>query len=98
MSSGHEAEHEQFVDWLNSPEAAEIFRRRRLTEYQLSEQNGSLRIVFKAPHTGDPRIFIEFLRYPGLWPDYWEFVSSAHSEETLDGGVVRVHWKRDAHN
>lgn len=84
--------------WLNSPEAAEIFRRRRLTEYQLSESNGALRVIFKAPHTGDPRIFIDFLRYPGMWPEYWEFVSSSPAEGLADGEVVRVHWKRDAHD
>ena len=96
ISSGHEAEHDQFVNWLNSPEAAEIFRRRRLTEYQLFQHNGEIRIVFKTPHTGDPRIIIDFLRYPGLWPDYWEFLSSGDSVESADTEVVRVHWKRHA--
>jgi hypothetical protein len=98
IASGHEAEHQQFVDWLNGPEAQSIFRRRRLTEYELTEDNGTVTVVFKAPHTGDPRIMIDFLRYPGLWPDYWEFVRGGRAEDLLepipDSGTVRVHWQR----
>lgn len=98
ITPGRESEHQQFVDWLNGPEAAEIFRRRRLTEYQLSEHNGGLTVVFKAPHTGDPRIMIDFLRYPGVWPEFWEFERGGRAEETpaADGGNVRVHWRRDS--
>jgi hypothetical protein len=99
VSSGHQAEHQQFVDWLNGPEAAEIFRRRRLTEYQLTEDGSDIQVVFKAPHTGDPRIMIDFLRYPGLWPEYWEFLRGGRGDEAaspqLPNGVVRVHWRRD---
>lgn len=99
VSSGHEAEHDQFVDWLNGPEASEIFRRRRLTEYELSETDQrDIHVVFRAPHTGDPRIMIDFLRYPGLWPDYWEFVRGGTADNEPAAGQVRVHWKRDAHN
>ena len=65
VSDGHQAEHEQFLAWLNGEEAHEIFRRRRLNEYTLSEQDGMVTIVFKAPHTGDPRLMIDVLRYPG---------------------------------
>jgi hypothetical protein len=98
VAPGHEAEHQQFVEWLKGPEAAEIFRRRRLTEYQLSESDdGDLQVLFRAPHTGDPRIMIDFLRYPGLWPDYWEFVRGGHADEQPAAGVVLVQWKRDAH-
>jgi hypothetical protein len=99
VAAGHEAEHQQFVAWLNGPEAAEIFRRRRLTEYELTEDNGTLRIVFKAAHTGDPRILIDFLRYPGMWPDYWEFVRGGRNDDEPPPatGVVRVHWQPNAH-
>lgn len=98
IASGHEAEHQQFVDWLNGPEAAEIFRRRRLSEYQLTEDNGDVMVVFKAPRTGDPRIMIDFLRYPDLWPEYWEFVRGGRPEDVspATGGHVRVHWQRSA--
>lgn len=95
IASGHAAEHERFVEWLNSAEAQSIFRRRRLTEYELIEDNGVVTVVFKAPRTGDPRIMIDFLRYPGLWPDYWEFVRGGRAEET-PAGARRVHWRREA--
>jgi hypothetical protein len=97
IGSGHEAEHAQFINWLNGPEAGSIFRRRRLNEYVLREKDGVVTVVFKAPHTGDPRIMIDFLRYPGLWPDYWEFVSGGRLEGDAsdDAGTVRVHWRRE---
>jgi hypothetical protein len=98
VQQGHEAEHQQFLEWLNGAEAHEIFRRRRLTEYVLSEENGTVTIVFKAPHTGDPRIMIDFLRYPGLWPEYWEFVRGGRAEDEVisEQGTVKVHWRRDS--
>ena len=96
IASGHAADHHRFVEWLNGPEAQEIFRRRRLTEYQLTEDDGMVTVVFKAQHTGDPRIMIDFLRYPGLWPDYWEFVRGgrADDEPSLPEGTIRVRWRR----
>jgi hypothetical protein len=100
VSQGHEADHEQFLAWLNGEEAHEIFRRRRLNEYTLSEENGTVTIVFTAPHTGDPRLMIDFLRYPGLWPDYWEFVRGGRAEDepapAMPPSTVKVHWQRDA--
>lgn len=98
VSRGHEADHQRFIEWLNGPEAAEIFRRRRLNEYELSEHDGDVRVVFKAPHTGDPRIMIDFLRYPGMWPEYWEFVRGGRAEardEAAPEGTIRVHWRRE---
>jgi hypothetical protein len=101
VSGGHEAEHQQFVEWLNGPEAADIFRRRRLTEYELTEDNGNVTVVFKAPHTGDPRLMIDFLRYPGMWPEYWEFVRGGRGDDEAMPpagavtGTVKVHWRRD---
>jgi len=98
VKSGHQAEHASFLEWLNGPEAASIFRRRRLTEYQLTDENGQVTVVFKAPHTGDPRIMIDFLRYPGLWPDFWEFVRGGRAEDAPaaepDASDVKVHWRR----
>jgi hypothetical protein len=98
VASGHEAEYARFVEWLNGPEADSIFRRRRLTEYVLSEQDGMVTVVFKAPRTGDPRIMIDFLRYPGLWPEYWEFVRGGRAEDeptsAAPAGAVKVRWRR----
>lgn len=96
ISAGHETEHQQFIEWLKGPEAESIFRRRRLNEYTLREDNGEVTVVFKAPHTGDPRLMIDFLRYPGVWPDYWEFVRGGRPDEipTSESGTVRVHWRR----
>jgi len=96
ISSGREAESDRFIEWLSGPQAESIFRRRRLTEYQLTEDNGMVTIVFKAPHTGDPRLMIDFLRYAGLWPEYWEFVRGGRAEDEPPpaAGTVRVHWRR----
>ena len=96
ISSGREAESDGFIEWLNGPEAESIFRRRRLTEYQLTEDNGTVTIVFKAPHADDPRLMIDFLRYPGVWPEYWEFVRGGRAEDVPlpPTGTVRVHWRR----
>jgi hypothetical protein len=102
VAAGHEAEHAQFVEWLNGPEAQDIFRRRRLTEYVLTEQDGMVQVVFKAAHTGDPRIMIDFLRYPGLWPEYWEFVRGGRADEAppqaMPDASIKVHWLRDPGN
>lgn len=96
ISAGHEAEHQRFIEWLKGSEAESIFRRRRLNEYTLTEDNGEVTVVFKAPRTGDPRLMIDFLRYPGLWPDYWEFVRGGRADEMppAASGTVRVHWRR----
>jgi hypothetical protein len=100
VASGHEAEHAAFIEWLNGPEGHSIFRRRRLTEYQLSEKDGTVTVVFKAPHTGDPRIMIDFLRYPGVWPEFWEFVRGGRAEDEPEAAVpeaaIKVFWRRAA--
>jgi hypothetical protein len=97
VQPGSEAEHERFLAWLNSPEAHEVFRRRRLTEYILSQEDSTVTIVFRAPHTGDPRIMIDFLRYPGLWPDFWDFHRGGNLEAKPDipQGSIKVHWRRE---
>jgi hypothetical protein len=100
VAAGHEAEHARFIDWLNGPEAADIFRRRRLNEYLLMEEDGTVTVVFRAPHTGDPRLMIDFLRYPGLWPAFWEFVRGGRADDepppALPATATRVHWRRDS--
>jgi hypothetical protein len=97
VASGHDADHARFVEWLNGSEAEEVFRRRRLTEYLLLDQGGRITVIFKAPHTGDPRIMIDFLRYPGMWPDYWQFERAGRAEEVPDPlptEAIKVHWRR----
>ncbi|GAC1316573.1 MAG: hypothetical protein NVSMB2_09590 [Chloroflexota bacterium] len=94
VASGREAEHEQFLAWLNSTAAQDIFQRRRLTEYTLWQDGPSLRVVFKAPHTGDPRLMIDVLRYPGLWPDFWEFERAGGPADVVGSGDNKVHWHR----
>lgn len=100
VASGREAEHAAFIEWLNGPQAQSIFRRKRLTEYQLAEENGTVTVVLRAPHTGDPRIMIDFLRYPGLWPDFWEFVRGDRGEDEAElnpsPAAIKVHWRRAA--
>jgi len=95
IEPGREADHARFVDWLNGEEAQSIFRRRRLSEYRLIEDSGTVTVIFSAPHTGDPRLMIDFLRYPGLWPDFWHFLKGGRAEDASDVlGAVKVHWRR----
>jgi hypothetical protein len=99
IAHGHQAEHARFLEWLNGAEAESIFRRRRLTEYLVLQdgENPTVTVVFKAPHTGDPRIMIDFLRYPGMWPEYWEFERAGRAEDIPDplpAHEVKVHWQR----
>jgi hypothetical protein len=100
VASGHEADNAAFLEWLNGPDAQAIFRRKRLTEYLLTEDNGTITVVLKARHTGDPRIMIDFLRYPGLWPDFWEFVRGDRGEngsaDHPSPETIKVHWRRTA--
>ena len=53
--------------------------------------------MFKAPHTGDPRLMIDVLRYPGLWPEFWEFVRGGRAEDEPRPepapSAVKVHWR-----
>jgi hypothetical protein len=94
VANGREADHARFVEWLNGAEAESIFRRRRLTEYLLSDTDGTVTVVFKAPRTGDPRIMIDFLRYPGIWPDYWEFERAGRPPDEVPTEGLKVHWRR----
>jgi hypothetical protein len=98
VAPGHETEHTRFVAWLNGPEAQSIFLRRRLTEYQLWERGDTVTVAFKAPHTGDPRLIIDFLRYPGMWPEYWQFERGGRVEDvptrTTPDSALKVNWQR----
>lgn len=99
VREGSDPEHEAFVAWLKSDAGAELFRRRRLTDYRLVQAGRTVTVVFKAPHTGDPRLMIDFLRYPQAWPEFWEFErggrADADSEVVPPEGRVLVHWRRE---
>jgi len=97
VQPGREADHARFVEWLNGDEAHDIFRRRRLNEYRLIEDGDMLTIIFTAPHSGDPRLMIDFLRYPGVWPDFWQFERGGRADESSSApaGEVRVLWRRE---
>ncbi len=97
VAAGRQADHARFVEWLAGPEAQEIFRRRRLTEYLLVQDGNRLTVVFKAPHTGDPRLMIDFLRYPGMWPEFWQFERAGRAQDAPvrpEPATVKVHWRR----
>lgn len=96
LASGREADHEQFLTWLNSAAAHDIFQRRRLTEYALWQNGASIRVIFKALHTGDPRLMIDVLRYPGLWPDFWEFERAGGPADVVSDGENKVYWHTPA--
>ncbi|HEV7662242.1 MAG TPA: hypothetical protein VGQ62_01810 [Chloroflexota bacterium] len=98
IASGREADHATFLDWLAGPEAESIFMRRRLTEYTVHQQGDIVTVVFKAPRTGDPRVMIDFLRYPGMWPEFWQFDHAAASLDavSVDPSTLKVHWRRPA--
>jgi hypothetical protein len=38
------------------------------------------------------------LRYPGLWPEFWEFVRGGRAQDeplpTAPPDATRVHWRR----
>lgn len=99
LEPGHQEEHANFRDWLRSDEAADIFRRRRLTGYDLYDDGASVVVVLRAPHTGDPRLMVDALRYPGLWPTYWTFEHAGGSGEedaARERGLARhVHWQAE---
>jgi hypothetical protein len=94
VSAGRQDEHDQFVAWLAGAEGAEMFRRYRLTSYQLRDDDGSLGITLG---TAEPIAIIHFLRNPSAWPEFWRFQSNAASDMPA-GGEIRVSWKRDHEN
>jgi hypothetical protein len=95
---GKRPDHERFLEWLAGDDGADLFQRRRLTEYVLYEEGDQLTVVFRAPHTGDPRIMIDFLRYPGAWPDIWQFerggLPTEDDERETPTRTRRFHWRR----
>lgn len=89
---GREAEHEAFVAWLRSPEAAGWFGR-YLDGYTLRQADGELEVVLRAD---EPLDFIRFLRLPKLWPSFWEYVGAGPPGALGPNAEVRVAWERPA--
>src|SRR6266567_3462484 len=73
VAAGAEADHEQFVRWLTSPQGEGLLARSLLTEYRLAEHKGRVTVTFAAP---EPPPIIRFLRNRRFWPDFWSFESA----------------------
>ena len=82
-------EHERFVAWLNSDEAAVQYQKFFLTGYTLAQNGDELTITMAAE---EPLGMIRFLRNHRMWPDFWEFGSA--EGQASDPGAVRVEWRR----
>lgn len=94
--SGKDQEHEAFVHWLQSDEAASQLAKYLLTGYSLAQHGDLLKVVMRAE---EPLAFIRFLRNQRMWPQCWEFVAAGRSEQEAGGpgedhGDVRVEWRK----
>lgn len=87
-------EHEKFVAWLQSDDAATQYAKYGLSSYVLSQAGNDLSVRFAAE---EPPSVIRFLRNPRMWPEFWEFRSADPIDEPGDAdrdGDVRVRWRR----
>ena len=83
-------QHERFVTWLTSEEAAVQYAKYGLTSYTLSQEGADLTISLGAD---EPTQVIRFLRNQRMWPEFWEF-QTATPERHPEQEVVRVRWRR----
>jgi len=91
IKAGHEADHEQFIEHLRSPEGMTLLRKYSLTEYTMYQQGNALEVVFKS----DKQTIIPgFLRNKPLWPSFWEFEQPGASDVPRDKPEV-YRWTRD---
>jgi hypothetical protein len=86
-------EHERFITFLNSPEAAVQYAKFFLTGYTLAQDDDDLTVVLKAE---EPQAFIRFLRNHRMWPEFWEFRANDPSGADPPDEQVRVRWRREA--
>jgi hypothetical protein len=86
-------EHERFVAWLGTDEAAAQYAKYLLTGYTLAQQGDDLTITMGAE---EPVALIRFLRNPRMWPEFWEFRSAAAGTDAPTAEGVRVRWRREA--
>lgn len=84
-------EHERFVAWLGSDEAAGQYAKFLLNGYSLAQQGDELTITLAAE---EPPPIIRFLRNPRMWPEYWEYVSAGSDAADVPADAVRVRWRR----
>ncbi len=87
---GSQGEHEQFVAWLGSSEAAVQYAKFFLTGYTLAQDGDELTVVLKAE---DPVAVIRFLRNRRMWPEFWEFRANDPSGAEPPAEQVRVRWR-----
>ena len=87
----HREEHEQFVAWLGTDEAAAQYAKFLLNGYSLAQQGDDLTVTMTA---SEPPPIIRFLRNPRMWPDYWQYVSAGSGAEDVPESAVRVRWRR----
>lgn len=86
-------EHERFVAWLASDEAAVQYAKFLLTGYSLAQDGDELTITLASE---DPLAMIRFLRNHRMWPDFWEYRGTESSGEAAPPETVRVQWRRRA--
>jgi hypothetical protein len=87
----HREEHEQFVAWLGTDEAAAQYAKFLLNGYSLAQQGDDLTVTMTA---SEPPPIIRFLRNPRMWPDYWQYVSARSGADDVPESAVRVRWRR----
>ena len=91
--TGQGDEHEAFVRWLQSAEAAAQFEKYGLTGYSLIQHGDLLKVVLRAE---EPLSFVRFLRNQRMWPPCWEFVSAGRADAASvePPEETRVNWRR----
>lgn len=83
-------EHERFVAWLASDEAAAQYKKFMLFGYALWQDGADLAIQLAAR---EPLAFIRFLRNGRMWPEFWEYRATP-AEADAPAGEPRVRWRR----
>jgi hypothetical protein len=84
-------EHEKFVAWLGTDEAAVQYAKFLLNGYSLAQQGDDLTITLAAE---EPPPIIRFLRNARMWPEYWEYLSAGGEAADVPDEAVRVRWRR----
>ena len=91
MQDGAEAEHEQFVAELRTPDTATLLGKYSLTAYALYQNGNQLEVVFKSEK---PTIIPGFLRNKRMWPSFWEFEHPGETDRPTDKAEV-FRWTHD---